>query len=245
MFETSRAFTQMFRQIGDTNKILQSFTPKRCTISTMTIQGKLNKGISVETIKSHHRNQLQQNGLRLQTNSKDFNNQVTVKSGNASIKIFTNGRVHCTGSQSLVFFIECMDRLCSTLSVTLQRAEIVMINLNFGCQRSIPLPILKDYLGVSYDPDCYSGVKGTVVQGDASATVMAFSTGSVIISGGSTPPAGLHAIYEHVCIMLDTIFRTHPDTNPPIVKPNTRARHVDRYEIQHGYSSRLTVFDLE
>jgi hypothetical protein len=120
----------------------------------------LYKGISVETIKSHHRNQLQQNGLRLQTNSKDFNNQVTVKSGNASIKIFTNGRVHCTGSQSLVFFIECMNRLCSTLSVTLERAEIVMINLNFGCQRSIPLPILKDYLGVSYDPDCYSGVKG-------------------------------------------------------------------------------------
>jgi TATA-box binding protein (TBP) (component of TFIID and TFIIIB) len=210
----------------------------------MTIQGTLNKGIPVETIKSHG-NLMRQNGLRIQTNSKDFNNQVTVKSGNASIKIFTNGRVHCTGSQSLVFFIECMDRLCRTLSVTLERADIVMINLNFGCQRSIPLPILKDYLGISYDPDCYSGVKGTVVQGNASATIMAFSTGSVIISGGSTSPAGLHAIYEHVCIMLDTIFRTHRDTNPPIVKPNTRARHVDQYEIQHGYSSRLTVFDLE
>src|SRR5210317_988822 len=132
MFETSRAFTQMFRQIGVTNhRVLHSFTPKRCTISTMTIQGTLNKGIPVETIKSHG-NLMRQNGLRIQTNSKDFNNQVTVKSGNASIKIFTNGRVHCTGSQSLVFFIECMDRLCRTLNKEHEALRPGTVNTSVG-----------------------------------------------------------------------------------------------------------------
>lgn len=236
LFSTSREVLDMFESIHHTNGRLRQFDPKRCAISTMTIIGTLSKAVSVSEIRERE-DDLIDGGLVVEHKRGSFMNQITVKSGNASIKLFRNGTVQCTGSQSVVAFVECMDRLCEVLDATLEDARIAMMNINFHCRRSIPLRALQETLGFAYDPDMnFCGAR--LDQGDAKTT--AYATGNIIISGAS--PKALSTAYGNVCTQLDRVFETHPNMKKdPLIK--TKAQ-IDSYMIQHGYSSRLTTFDL-
>jgi len=237
LFSTSQAVTGMFRVIDRTNNTLRHFNPKRCAISTMTIIGKLSAEILFSDITACE-DELEDHGLVIHPGG--FMNQVTVKSGNASIKLFRNGTVQCTGSQSLVFFVECMDRLCDALDVTLVDAHIAMMNVNLHCRRNIPFGPLQ-LAGFEYNPDLkYSGAK---LQTDENSTVKvtAFASGNITLSGSD--PHAIQTAYTTVSAMLDTIFQGHPNMSAePLI---TTKAQIKSYMIQHGYSSRLMAFYLQ
>lgn len=241
MFATSRDFLAMFRHVHKTNTNLRTFNPIRCTVSTMTIKGLLGGQVPFQTVR-RKADVLKTHGLDVQEHSK-FLNQMSVKSGGACIKIFQNGSVQCTGLQSPLIFVECMDRLCSVLEIPLESSETVMINVNFDCRRSIPLAALRDALDLSYDPDCsYSGVRGRIECDHAEASVMAFATGRVILSGSS--PSNIHVIYNVLCTKLDAIFDRHADMSDKQQTNKSKGKHMESYMIHNGYSSRLTMFDI-
>lgn len=229
----------MFRVIDRTNDTLRHFNPRRCAISTMTIIGKLNTEVSFSDITTSE-DQLEDHGLTIQHDHASFMNQVTVKSGNASIKLFRNGTVQCTGSQSIVFFVECMDRLCDALDVTLIDAHIAMMNVNLHCRRSIPFGPLQT-AGFEYNPDLkYSGAK-LQMGGESAVKVTAFASGNITLSGSD--PHAIHAVYTTVSGTLDAIFQGHPNTSTDSLI--TTKAQIKSYLIQHGYSSRLIAFYLQ
>jgi TATA-box binding protein (TBP) (component of TFIID and TFIIIB) len=252
MFETGGRFKTMFRSFARTNDRVTAFTPMNCSVSTMTICGKLDATVDVDVVMDFitNRDHSALAGLSLQKGKKTkgpdtsaFYNQLTIKAGTTSIKIFRNGAIHVTGAKSVVHFVDVIDRVCTVLGTimeatpSLESASISMINVIFCAARTLPLTVLRQALEdaghpASYDPDAYPGVNAKVLD----ITVLIFTTGSVIISGAKTPEH-VADVYNVVCTIIDALPPAFPFKKAPI--PTCTPANADVYSIVDGYSSRI------
>ena len=257
-------FKGMLRSFETTNEGLSVVIPLKCSISTMTICGKLDSTIRIADIAKviMMNDTLESYGLALPVESdkkkakgsSSFFNQLTIKSGTTSVKVFSNGAVQCTGAKSPIHFLDIVDRLCSALGAmqqtappTLESASISMINAIFSAGRDLPLRVLRlaleaDGHRASYDPDSYPGINAKVrTTGDDGrhVTVMIFSTGSVILSGAKCPEH-VSEVYGTVCRILDGLpGPAVSKANAKKSKPSFSKEQVDSYNIMGGYPARI------
>lgn len=209
-----------------------ALTPTRATISTMTITARLNvqrvcrdsmlialalaEGgddtplTSIPERKTHKRKRP----------CSVFFNQVTLRHGTKSIKVFDNGSVHVTGCTSPRQFLEVADAVCKFMgdiagiqtvdggdNVRLLDFDVQMINLNFGVERRLYLQGLRDEYAAlgyvaSYDSDTYPGLNVKLPVGDRRVTALLFKSGKVIITGAKTSEE-LEAAHAMVTRVLD------------------------------------------
>lgn len=125
-----------------------------------------------------------------QCKSSKFSNQTTIKAGNASLKVFENGKVHVTGIRSLAEACKRVESLFPQ-DLVLQDFKFQMINLKFRVNRCIPLAEFIECAGkhvstVFYDPSRYPGVR-VKMPPDTGGTLLVFATGSVLLAGAKTP----------------------------------------------------------
>ena len=253
VLDTGGQFKGMFRAFSDTNACLASIAPRNCSVSTITLCGRLDGEVKIADVLEYLRSN-DVEGLDLppdspKTRAKTFFNQITVKAGTTSIKLFSNGAIHVTGAKSLIHFIDVMGLVCRALAVTtpddpapiLETASISMINAIFSASRTLPLRVLRQALedaghSASYDPDAYPGINAKIntSESNGTITVMIFTTGNVIISGAKTP-AHIAQAYDTVCRVIDSLGL---QTNASPVS-NCSAGVLDMYTIVQGYSSRL------
>ena len=221
-----------------------------CTVSTMTICGKLDAPVDVDAVMDliTGKDEGSLAGLSLGkktkgVDSKSFFNQLTIKAGTTSIKIFRNGAIHVTGAKSVVHFVDVIDRVCTVLghvmetNPSLESASISMINVIFCAARTLPLMVLRQAMedaghAASYDPDAYPGINAKVLE----ITVLIFTTGSVIISGAKTPEH-VAEVYAIVTATIDALPPAVPKKKKPI--PMCSPANADMYSIIDGYSSRI------
>lgn len=256
----------MLRSFEATNQGLDVVIPLKCSISTMTICGKLDSTIRIadiakailkdDTLESFGLALPVESGKKKAKGSSSFFNQLTIKSGTTSVKLFSNGAVQCTGAKSPIHFLDIVDRVCSALGAmrqtdppTLESASISMINAIFSAGRDLPLRVLRlaleaDGHRASYDPDSYPGINAKVRTSGPDGrdvTVMIFSTGSVILSGAKCPEH-VSEVYGIVCRLIDVL----PDpavskvpANSKKFKPSFSNEQVDSYNIIAGYPARI------
>jgi TATA-box binding protein (TBP) (component of TFIID and TFIIIB) len=259
MADTGLRFKAMFQGFAHTNAALANLQPCNCSVSTMTLCGKIDSAVDIEAVLAWMKTGcIQPWGLDVAPDSpskrtkgpaKAFYNQLTIKAKTTSIKLFSNGSVHVTGAKSLVHFADVMDRVCAALGAMLPRqpslesASISMINAIFCTARKLPLRVLRQAFEVaghaaSYDPDAYPGMNAKITSlcGDDSkiVTVMIFTTGNVIISGAKSPEH-IANVYHIVCTVIDTLEFQRPD--PPL--QHCSPGLLDMYYISNGYSSRI------
>jgi TATA-box binding protein (TBP) (component of TFIID and TFIIIB) len=250
----------MLRSFEATNEGLNVLIPLKCSISTMTICGKLSSTIRIADIAKRFimDDILESHGLALPVRSDkkkkpaSFFNQLTLKSGTTSLKLFTNGAVQCTGAKSPIHFLDVVDRVCSALGAmqemdppVLESATISMINAIFSAGRDLPMRVLRlaleaDGHRASYDPDSYPGINAKVCTSGADGrdvTVMIFSTGSVILSGAKCPEHVSEA-YGIVCKIIDALPATKSPLNKKC-KQSFSKEQVDSYNIIGGYPARV------
>jgi TATA-box binding protein (TBP) (component of TFIID and TFIIIB) len=247
----------MFRLFAHTNVSLKTLQPRNCSVSTMTVCGKLNTDVHIERVVNFLKTgDLTDYGLSSPPDSpkkrpKSFFNQLTIKSGTTSIKLFSNGSIHVTGAKSPIHFVDVMDRVCSALGhvvqadpPVLESATISMINAVFCAAKVLPLRVLRQAFEdaghvASYDPDSYPGINAKINASETNEinriTVMIFTTGNVIISGAKSPEH-VSKVYDIVCHVIDDLDVQMNDTAVPRC---TSASVLDSYRISNGYSSRI------
>jgi TATA-box binding protein (TBP) (component of TFIID and TFIIIB) len=248
-------FKAMFYSFAKTNETLKNFTPRKCTISTMTLCGKLDSEINVKHVFDTLKNaDIYTYGITVpmekplkkgKSGTADFYNQMEVKAGTVSIKLFSNGSIHLTGGKSPIHFMDIMDRVCMALGMVmdetpaLESASIEMINANFSAARILPLSVLRKALedaghAASYDPESYAGINAKIAVHAQVVTVVIFTTGSIIITGAKSPEH-VSNVYNAVCIVIDTLELSAAVGALGKVSPAV----LDTYTIVDGYSSRI------
>ena len=133
-----------------------------------------------------------------------FNNQVSVKFGSKSVKMFRNGSVHVTGCKTVQDFVDAITAVCEAMTlagigavVEVVSFDVVMINVTFSAAAALGLRDLRDKglakgWTASYDADVYPGLnlKIPVDEGTATArnvTALIFRSGNIILTGARTP----------------------------------------------------------
>lgn len=200
--------------------------PTRATISTMTITASLNvKRVCKDsmvialslvdgdgpltTAKTHKRKR-----------TAVFFNQITLRHGTKSVKVFYNGSMHVTGCTSPMQFADIASAVCAFMAnvagvetvdgdsnVRVTGFDIQMINLNFGAGSQLHLQSLRDRCAArgyqaSYDSDMYPGLNIKVPVGDRHATILMFKSGKVIITGAKSARE-LEEAHTLITAMLD------------------------------------------
>jgi len=254
MLSSGAQFRDMFKSFHATNRSLKTLVPRNCSVSTMTVCGKLDTPLRIDAILEFMRTHDTEGDYGISFNPesitkrpKTFFNQLTIKSASTSIKLFSNGAVHVTGAKSPVHFIDVMDRVCTALAVVvdsspiLDSASISMINAIFSAARLLPLRVLRQAFetaghSASYDPDAYPGINAKISVPDQrnEITVMIFTTGNIIISGAKTPDH-ISQVYHIVCHVIDDL---NLETNES-PRANCSSGILDMYTIVGGYSSRI------
>lgn len=189
-----------------------SFVARPCTVSTMTISGKLNLprvcrvqlGVAVEWTNN---SKMKMGGI---PGHRAFNNQTTVTVESKSVKIFHNGSVHVAGCKSARDFQRALGIVCESLNqagivpppgsgsveVRLIAVNIDMINISFSVSCHLGLVDLLQHalrLGwvAYYDADVYPGLKIKIPThcGDRPVTALMFKSGRIILAGAKSPQA--------------------------------------------------------
>ena len=198
----SRQFHEMLVSIAGTNGRLGTLVPSKCSVSTMTVCGKLGA------------DDIQQEIAEISSPTKrarnaSFYNQVTVEILGVSLKLFGNGSIQATGVKSPVHFVDVIDTACRDLldGAQLQTVEVALINVVFTAGILLPLGTLRHVFeraghDASYDPEVYPGVSVKVVDGSRRVTVIIFASGSISILGAKTPE-NVSNVYDVVCTVID------------------------------------------
>lgn len=244
MFDYGGRFKTMLKSFANTNRTLRHIKPTNCSVSTMTVCGKVDTPVDINAVMALDAEDygltVPESPTKRSKTPKTFFNQLTIKSGTTSVKIFSNGAVHVTGVKSLVHFADVIDRVCMALGTVMDRqpglesASISMINAIFCVACKLPLRTLRDAFEkaghvASYDPDAYPGINAKINK----ITVMIFTTGNVIISGAKSPEH-VSDVYDAVCIVIDSLGPAAAR-----VRAATSTGNLDMYTIVNGYSSRI------
>lgn len=246
--DLGRQFSGMMRDVAAVNATME-WPPGRCTVSTLTIGGSFGGTVDVRRLAGGLADGLGGGGVALATSKarRVFFNQVTLKHGASSIKLFSNGSVHVTGCRNALHFVDTVDRVCEAVlactgeALQLRSAAVHMLNINFSMRRRLPLQVLRGVfaaagLEANYDPDCkYPGARIKVPVDDGRVvTPCIFKTGSVIIAGARDPRAAA-AGYRAVCLAVAGL----PTPPVPIDARPASKRVRETYRIVGGYSSHL------
>lgn len=229
--QRARALSQELEQaVGRINaRTFRRMRPTRASISTMTITASLNVrrvckdsmviALSLvdgdgplTTAKTHKRKR-----------TSVFFNQITLRHGTKSVKVFLNGSMHVTGCTSPMQFVDISAAVCAFMAnvagvetvdgdcnVRIVGFDIQMINLNFGAGTQLHLQSLRDrctergYVA-SYDSDMYPGLNVKVPVGDRHATVLLFRSGKVIVTGSKSAHE-LETAHALITDVLDAEF---------------------------------------
>jgi len=187
--------------------------PSWIRITTITMLGKFNQTISIQTIRDSfangpirmRRRGTHTNGFEWSLRETTFYNQVTLSYfdnfSNKSIKVFPNGSFQVAGCsdrrdcrrivQQLTFFLKHIESVSGDLES--EPFRVVMINTNFSLNSPVDLAQVMDVLSgpkyiVSFNPDRYSAVKVKFCPAENTKQVTAsiFSTGKIIVTGAET-----------------------------------------------------------
>jgi hypothetical protein len=191
---------------------------------------------------------------------KKFHNQVSLRRGTKSIKMFKNGSVHGTGCPSPVLFYDMVDSFCAFLdtiydlpaAVFLKSFRIGMINAMFvindpeGRLLKIKLEALTNRLAgqpevegvgrIEQNLESHPGAKIPLFLDPADRskkiTIRIFQTGSVYIAG-AREPAHLARAHAHACKVLDDNAAEvcYPDVKTAL-RSTTAKQH---FELTGGY----------
>lgn len=223
---------ELDRAVGRMNgKRFQHLRPSRASISTMTITASLNvKRVCKDsmvialslvdgdgpltTAKTHKRKR-----------TAVFFNQITLRHGTKSVKVFYNGSMHVTGCTSPMQFADIAAAVCAFMAnvagvetaqgdsnVRVKGFDIQMINMNFGAGAQLHLQSLRDTCTArgytaSYDSDMYPGLNIKVPVGARHATILMFKSGKVIVTGTKSVEE-LEQAHTLITDLLDQEFAT-------------------------------------
>lgn len=159
-----------------------------------------------------------------------FYNQVTMRHGTKSIKVFNNGSMHVTGCKTPVDFLRVTTAVCRLMNDTagieptpghshvfVTDFQVQMINLNFSAETRLYLQSLQKVCigaghAASYDADVYPGLNIKFDIEDHRVTVLAFTSGKIIITGARTVPH-IQQAYGLMQTMLSTHARQSADAD--------------------------------
>lgn len=198
-------------------------TPTPAAISTMTITASLNVHRVCRTSVMLALILMEGDGpLKLPESKKPakrqrtsvFFNQVTIRHGTKSVKVFDNGSMHVTGCTSPTEFLKISSAVCTLLGdvagietsdgcVRVTGFNVQMINLNFGAGRQLYLRELRDKCAArgytaSYDADTYPGLNVKIPVAARRITALIFKSGKIILTGAKT---GEELEQAHAAIM--------------------------------------------
>jgi len=188
-------------------RALSSMAPSPCAVSTMTISGKLNVAdvcptqllVAVDWMDSS----TPLSTARC-TRKPQFNNQVSVRYGTKSIKMFRNGSVHVTGCKTPGEFVQAVTAVCVAMTeagigdIVVESFSVLMINITFCANTTLRLQALRDkslergWQG-SYDADIYPGLNLKIPVGARTVTALVFRSGNVILTGSKSPAEAVEA----------------------------------------------------
>lgn len=135
----------------------------------------------------------------------EFFNQITLRHGTKSVKVFQNGSMHVTGCTSPAQFLDIASAVCRLMTdvagvdtedgsqeVRVVGFDVQMINVNFAVGATVHLQDLCERCAsagyaASYDADTYPGLNVKLPVGDRRVTALVFRSGKVIITGARTP----------------------------------------------------------
>lgn len=206
--------------------------PTRAALSTMTITAASNvkrvckdsMQIALSLVDGDGPLSASAEGKRKRKKAAVFYNQVTIRHGTKSVKVFNNGSMHVTGCTTPGQFLGVAAAVCALMGdtaglvpengdaeVRVVDFEVQMINLNFGAGRQLYLQGLCDAcasLGytASYDADVYPGLNlklPVAGQPGQRVTVLVFRSGKIIITGAKTA-AQLEEAHGVITGVLDT-----------------------------------------
>jgi len=208
------ASSQLTRALETINsRRFKNLVPTPATVSTITITSSLNAhrvcrdsmAIAMSLVEGDGPLAPGDSKVRKRKRTAEFFNQVTLRHGSKSIKVFKNGSMHFTGCTSLQQFSDIATSVCTMMrdvagieaadgstDLHIRDFDIQMINLNFGFGKTLYLRGLRDRctgLGytASYDADTYPGLNVKLPVGERRVTVLIFKSGKVIITGAKTP----------------------------------------------------------
>ena len=257
----------MFRLIDATNARIfpadDQQKPTHFCVTTMTVSGKLDATAVpiddiLERLTAHGGRYLDIALPDSALAGRRFYNQITVKLGRTSVKVFRNGSVHVTGARSVVHFGDVVDRMLTTIgllmdtteTMALVEAQVRLINANFNAGRKLPLRVLRDAIALtgvtaSYDSSEYPGINAKMPCEHGVVSTLIFKTGSIIIAGAKCPLDAAR-VYAHMCDAIQSLDRHAENTPPNVVMRHIGSRlpvtHalLETYDIIDGYSSRLS-----
>ena len=255
----------MFRLVDATNASVfpGPQKPTHFCVTTMTISGKLDVPIvPIDDILAR----LTAHGGRYADVAlpdaalagRRFYNQITVKLGRTSVKIFRNGSIHVTGARSVAHFGDVIDRMLTTIALLMDTAETMalveaqtrLINANFNAGRKLPLRVLRDVIATtgvnaSYDSSEYPGINAKVPCEHGVVSALMFKTGSIIIAGAKCPLDAAR-VYARVCAAIQSLEQAE-NTPPNVIMRHSSSNRLtatpallETYDIVNGYSSRLS-----
>lgn len=236
-----RAQCQELREcVGRINaRAFDGIVPSRAVVSTMTFTAKLNvqrvcrdsmvialSMIEGDTPLTGTTCRSERKAHKRKRPASVFFNQITMRHGTKSVKVFDNGSMHVTGCTSPTQFLEVAEAVCTFMGETagiettdgtgvvrLLDYDTQMINVNFGVNARLYLQQLCDAFAAkgyvaSYDSDTYPGLNVKLPVGDRRVTALLFKSGKVIITGAKTA-AELETAHAMVTTVLDSTAATN------------------------------------
>lgn len=200
------------------------------TLSTMTVTARLDTN-SVDLLSVAIESEMFSGELRPGPTRRQFDNQLSFKVDNKSVKIFKNGSIHVTGCRSITDFCQAtaavQDAVARATGVLhdVVDVKIRMINSSFGIGHTVHLGHLltkaldRGWLA-TWNPDMYCGLNAKIPTGPSGpsgpsrprhVTALVFASGKMILAGASAPE-DLKDAYWHLVNLVtecskDDVFR--------------------------------------
>lgn len=226
--DLSRQLDEVIQTINA--RTFRHLAPTRAAVSTMTITASLNVRrvcrdsmmIALSLVEGDGPLLASEAKTHKRKRSSVFFNQITMRHGTKSVKVFYNGSMHVTGCTSPAEFWEVATAVCNFMSdtvapqttdgsevVCIQGFDVQMINVNFGAGMELYLKGLRDTCAAlgymaSYDADTYPGLNVKLPIGERHVTVLLFKSGKVIITGAKTA-AELDTAHRMITDVLDAV----------------------------------------
>lgn len=177
-----------------------------------------------------------------------LNSTKKTKGGVVTVKVFSNGSFHTTGSKTQKDACKAVDRIGTFLNwITKQEIytpgdyniDVQLINTNFNLGAHIHIALLENYLqkqnlSYIYDKENHPGLRMKTANG---ITAILFKTGSVILTGAKKLSEVMDA-YKYILSLLDVCITTIQNTDVPtvpVVAEKKRRGRKKKTEIQDVY----------
>lgn len=198
-FEMAQTDAEFMLVMDQRNKELFS-TPRICTTTVVCMLDK--KAIRLDDLRLNPGINIRQKKSKKKQYSPFYNSVTVIFQKTKTIKVFTNGKLHITGSPSLQHAIDMANELITAMAwtdVSIAETRILTMNTTFHLEpkRTIVLRTMFDMLqgygkglAVRYTPDIYQGLVLKLPSPSTEnkkITILCFYTSSFIITGIRKP----------------------------------------------------------